>query len=543
MGQMKQLDIELQNFIQSLPFTPYPYQLEYLSKLSMSSLTGKNQLITLPTGAGKSLGFEYVAHLGKTIYTVPIRELANEQMLQLPDRYPHLRILRDTGQDYANRKEFDYVNQDVIITTNERLLSIMNTSVKERVFEDVKFIVFDEIHMISDVSRGSTLEYIIMLLKKYHPDIILVGLSATLPNYKEFAEWLNADYTYLPREARPVPLEFYLGGLNTKGKACIPVPPHMWRMKQKREYKFGQLVAYTYKFKEQFLVFMSSKRDIEHYARKFAGCADSAPLEELVSKKVAYHHADLSDEQKASVVERFKEGTIRVIFCSPTLAVGVNLPATNCVVFDLSFWNDIAMKHEPQDADKLEQMFGRAGRVGYSEVGRVIILGDEEELATAQDHIDNPRDTFSQFGRVLVDKVLNMVVKEVAINAVDIYSVIKESFLFHQQSTFNIQVIVDALDLLEKYNFILTEDNYDYKTTFKGRMTINMYLKVHTLIDVMHNLSNSQQLKSIYDVWRVLLSHEDFLGKISYDGSTTDRNIVGRTVDYFSGEADLAAKV
>lgn len=494
-------------------------------------------MITMPTGTGKSLGFEFVANRGKTIYTVPIRALANEKLEEMPDDYPHLRILRDTGQDLEARKDFDYVNQDVIITTNERLLSIMNNAVQEQVFENVEYIVFDEIHMIDDISRGATLEWIIMRLKRFHPHIMIIGLSATLPNYKPFADWLGADYTWIPDSERPIPLKFYYGSYDKQ----MPVPKNLFKMEQKREFKFGQLVSYMYKFKEQFLVFLSSKRDIEKYARQYAGLGDNATLDEMMKIKnrngnpagVAFHHADIEEHHKKEVLDEFKAGNIRVIFCSPTLAVGVNLPATNCVIFDMSFWNDIGWYHEPLPSNKLAQMFGRAGRVGYSDIGRVIILGTEEEIEVAKWHIANPTDTFSQFGRVIVDKILNMIVSKIAINLPDMYALIKESFLFYQQSKFDVGIIEEALKLLLKYRFITTDDDYNYRAIKRGFLVTKMYIKVHTIIDALHKIYETESIDDMFDLYRIFLSNEDFLGSISCEDTPKDKAMVVKSSRYF----------
>jgi len=516
--------MKLEEFKKLLPFEPYDYQEDYFRGIDRSISQKRNYLVTLPTGTGKSLAFEYCANKGKTIYTVPIRALADEKLEELPKTYPRLRILRDTGADFESRSEFDYTEQDVIITTNERLLSMMNTAVKDKVFEGVDYIVFDEIHMIGDTSRGATLEWIIMLLKRFHPDIFIVGLSATLPNYRPFADWLNADYTYLPNEARPIPLKFFFGE---------PIPHGLYGMSKKRDYKFSQLLSFTQKYKEQFLVFLSSKRDIEKYAKRFAGLTDSATLKECMANGVAWHHADIEEDYKKIVLDEFKDGNIRVIFCSPTLAVGVNLPATNCVIFDMSYWNDISFQHIPLPADKLAQMFGRAGRVGYSDVGRVIILGDIDEIEVAKYHIEHPSDVESQFGRVIVDRILNMISSRIATNIPDIYLIVKESFLYYQHQEFDAGIIEEAIRLLLKYKLIKTDDDYNYRSTKKGYMSTKLYISVHTIKDALHKVSNTKEVTDVYDLYRIFLGNSEFLGNVTYDGKRTDRGLRNKARSHF----------
>ena len=78
----------------------------------------------------------------------------------------------------------------------------------EQAVQDVEWVIFDEVHYINDPERGSVWEEVIMKL----PDTIsIIMLSATVPNYLEFANWVGrtkqkkvyVQYT----DKRPVPLQ------------------------------------------------------------------------------------------------------------------------------------------------------------------------------------------------------------------------------------------------------------------------------------------------------------------------------------------------
>ena len=69
---------------------------------------------------------------------------------------------------------------------------------------EVTCVVIDEIHLLNDPSRGPTLEIILTLLKSLiNPQI--VGLSATIGNPQELADWLEADL--IKDDWRPVELK------------------------------------------------------------------------------------------------------------------------------------------------------------------------------------------------------------------------------------------------------------------------------------------------------------------------------------------------
>ena len=99
---------------------------------------------------------------------------------------------------------------DVLILTTEKLDSLLRHKVSW--LAEVKAVIVDEIHLLNDASRGPTLEIILTLLKNLiKPQII--GLSATIGNPQELADWLEA--TLVIDEWRPVELK---KGIFSEGK-------------------------------------------------------------------------------------------------------------------------------------------------------------------------------------------------------------------------------------------------------------------------------------------------------------------------------------
>ena len=176
---------------------------------------GKNLLVCTPTASGKTLIAEMAATKnilegkGKTIYIVPLVALATEKYKEFKRKYEHLFKIALSIGDY-DRSETQLIDADLIICTAEKLDSLIRHHSPWLKF--VSLVVVDEIHLMNDVRRGPTLEIIITVLKKVLPNIQIIGLSATIGNPAELAEWLNAELVL--DTWRPVPLKkgVYLQG-------------------------------------------------------------------------------------------------------------------------------------------------------------------------------------------------------------------------------------------------------------------------------------------------------------------------------------------
>jgi superfamily II RNA helicase len=209
-------------------FEKFKYPLHIFQKYAIEGIVeGQHVLVTAPTGSGKSLPAEFsldffVSQGKKVIYCSPIKSLSNQKFDDFSKKYPHLRVGIITGDIKCNP------DADILIMTTEILLnklyqlkSVSNvknssTSFDMDIVNELGCVIFDEIHMINDPSRGSVWENSIMMLPRH---IQMVGLSATLDGPEKFALWLenrgeNVDniekIVYLTKKLnRAVPLTHY----------------------------------------------------------------------------------------------------------------------------------------------------------------------------------------------------------------------------------------------------------------------------------------------------------------------------------------------
>ena len=168
----------------------------------------KSLLICTPTASGKTLIAELagaksiIEGRGKVVYIVPLIALANEKFKDFDRKYGKLFKIAQSSSDIDSADSF-LVDYDFIVCTAEKFDSLIRHQAPWLKY--VKTVIVDEIHMMNDVSRGPTLEILITILKKLLPDLQILGLSATIGNPEDLAEWLDA--TLVEDTWRPVELK------------------------------------------------------------------------------------------------------------------------------------------------------------------------------------------------------------------------------------------------------------------------------------------------------------------------------------------------
>ena len=185
-----------------------PSQIKSINK---GIFEGKNLLVCTPTASGKTLVGE-LAMLNlllnnnedgkfKAVYVVPLKALANEKFRQFTKRYTQFKTALTSGDMDSDDRYL--INYDIIITTSEKLDSLTRHHCPW--LKDIRVLIVDEIHLLTDTTRGPTLEILITLLRNELKGLQLIGLSATIGNAKELAKWLKAEL--IEDSWRPVRLD------------------------------------------------------------------------------------------------------------------------------------------------------------------------------------------------------------------------------------------------------------------------------------------------------------------------------------------------
>ena len=204
----------VQEFAARYPFPLDPFQLEAIAHLAH----GQSVMVAAPTGTGKTLVAEYAIWLAqqrgqRVIYTTPLKALSNQKYRDLGRLY---------GTDAVGLVTGDIVERSrasIVIMTTEVYRNMLLEEGGDRFADyqsmtssslaDVGFVVFDELHYLSDPGRGPVWEEAIICSP---PHVQLVGLSATVSNADDLASWISRVHRPIElvvHEQRAVPLEHY----------------------------------------------------------------------------------------------------------------------------------------------------------------------------------------------------------------------------------------------------------------------------------------------------------------------------------------------
>lgn len=463
----------------------------------------RNMVVAVPTASGKTLVAELamlhaVLHGGKALYTVPLRALAAEKFEDFRKwEQIGLKIGMSMG-DYEARDDW-LGDCDIIVTTSEKADSLIRNGA--RWIKDVTCLVVDEIHLLDSAKRGAVLEVLIAKLRRVNPDIRILALSATIPNAGEIAEWLNAEL--IRSEWRPTPL---YEGVICKGRLELYRDGIKISEKSLKGDAVASLVKDTLADGGSVLIFDSTRRNAEATAVKLSAITRkyveleqpdnlerlaelakaildendgemSQKLAECVRHGVAFHHAGLLNEQRKAVEDAFRQGVIRVVAATPTLAAGVNLPARRVIIKSYRRFDGYS---KPIKVLEYKQMAGRAGRPGMDEWGEAVVVARKEsdkDFVLNNYVLGEPERVESKLGSEahLRFHSLSIVAEGFARTLEELEEFFSSTFFFHQNEVSARYELERIIGQLEKWEMVEWDSDSISPTEF-GKLVSILYI-------------------------------------------------------------------
>jgi helicase len=429
-------------------------------------LDGKNLVLASPTASGKTLVAELciLKHVleknGKAIYLAPLRALASEKFKEF-QRYSsikkpsgeHLRVGVSTG-DYDSSDPW-LGRYDVIVSTNEKADSLLRH--RAPWMNELSLVVADEIHLLTEHERGPTLEVVLTRLTEINPNIQVLALSATVRNAEEVGEWLHAGS--VTTEWRPVPLregiyhdgqlQFQDGSsrlipsgtktpvldiaidvLTTGGQALI------FTETRRSAVEMGRKASVAVKPRLSKVEDRSLNTIAEHVLSSGEKTRLSEALASQIASGAGFHHAGLTGPHRGIVESSFREGRIKILAATPTLAAGVNLPARTVVISSYERF-EAGQGRYPISVLEYKQFCGRAGRPRYDKYGESVLIArsqDEADWLMENYVLAQPEKLWSKLAveTILRPHVLSTVAAGYAKTEEGLYAFFGRTFYAHQ---------------------------------------------------------------------------------------------------------------
>ena len=374
-------------------------------------------IVSAPTGAGKTLIAEFAIMAAleggtRLAYTTPLKALSNQKFGDFTRAYGEDKVGILTGDVKVNP------HAPIVVMTTE----ILRNALYGSGFEGLKYIVLDECHYMGDEGRGTVWEEIIVAAP---PDVLLVGLSATVANVKEIADWISIVHRaivpiYHPQ--RPVPLHYSVADLAgqvhdfadvRRGRAQVigdepRGPDDRTRWYTRRVVDPAVMIeALEQRRWLPAIYFIFSRAGCERAVEDVLGesrplitreqrgdvdeaiaqaLADQAALGESALSQsvfrglrigVALHHAGILPGLKRLIESLFERGLCKVVFATETMSLGIHMPARAVVLQGLTKRTDHGFRALTHN--ELTQMAGRAGRRGIDPEGQCVIALDARD--------------------------------------------------------------------------------------------------------------------------------------------------------------------
>ena len=119
---------------------------------------------------------------------------------------------------------------------------------------------------------------------------------------------------------------------------------------------------------------------LHHHMRELEKVPQYHQVYELLCRGVAFHHSGLLPILKEIIEILFSKGYIKILFCTETFAVGLNMPTKTVIFAGFKKYDETNAAMRMLRNDEYLQMAGRAGRRGKDDKGVVLYVPDHEPV-------------------------------------------------------------------------------------------------------------------------------------------------------------------
>ncbi|MCY3411675.1 MAG: DEAD/DEAH box helicase [Candidatus Heimdallarchaeota archaeon] len=319
---------------------------------------GKHTLISAPTGIGKTESF--IIPIIQSILTndpnprtrkhvsalllYPTKALAADQFkkIQFYSSGLGIQVKIFDGDTPTNARDEIYSNPPDILISNADMIHfhLMGNLNFQNLLHQLKFLVIDEIHLCSGY-YGSNIIWLIRRLKRFSPNIQMIGASATISNAQQFTSTLFDAPVTLIEINNIRKSDMYICMLYPQTSSNLAI--------------ILKITSLFNKFGISSLIFGNGHR-----------VAEMLNIMLRQNKiKSGVHRAGLSQKHRLKIEQDFRQKQLQALVSTPTLELGIDIGDLDSVISQLT------------NLTSFTQRIGRAGRSGQESYATLVLNGDD----------------------------------------------------------------------------------------------------------------------------------------------------------------------
>lgn len=432
---------------------------------------GVSMVVCAPTSSGKTLAAEIAVlkalEAGKRcIYLVSHKALADQKYIDFEQRFGFdaTKPLASVGLSTGDREEGDPAPQLLVSTYEKALAQLLSGQIDP----SSALVVADELQIIGESGRGPNIETLCAVLRQRNL-YQLVALTATVGNPNELADWFECDLVECRERDIVLNQEIWYQGSAYSVQFGEEDGEEIVADRSFPSDPIGVAKTLLEMGRGPVLVFTESRNEASRYAETLSQgqsrSADGVQLAEQLDlfsepteaseqlqanaqRRVAFHTADLTPQERQVVEQGFLASTFDVCFATSTLAAGVNFPFQSVVFPKLTYeWG-------PREGSQLTRsdyrnMSGRAGRLGMHLQGySVLVPANPKELRWANELVlpENDRVSSKLVSLSMRRTVLTLVASGVVKEQSGLRSFFENTYFWYQISEHNPRKLDEVID-------------------------------------------------------------------------------------------------
>ena len=416
-------------------------------------LKGKNVLLIAPTGTGKTeavllpvfsrlIEQKNQEQKGiQVIYITPLRALNRDMFKRLTFWSEQLDItveIRHGDTEMKIRRKQALCPPQMLVTTPETLQAILPGSQMRRHLSNIQCVIIDEVHDLAESKRGAQLAVALERLQEVTgKEFQRIGLSATVGNPEEVARFiagtnreivivqavLAKNYLYCVEYLTPNEQDYELASkLETTPEASS---------------RIRRLIELIDSHKST-LIFVNSRTVTELLGHRF---------DQLNRADVAVHHGSLSREERVATEDAFKAGKIKVIICTSTLELGIDVGNVDLVIQYMS----------PRQVSSLIQRVGRSGHSFERLSEGVILTAYPDDTLESMAAVENAKKSrlepvllHKNALDVLAHQIAGILMNKETLSQSELLKIVNKAYPYSILSAEKLQEVVYFLESLHK---------------------------------------------------------------------------------------------